>query len=190
MGYVSQVASIIQHGSLRGKKYYDTRPVDELKASYHALKDSLGKFPEYLAAADPLQHDKKDSELTPDIQVFCILQRKYSFGLIVATIMGCVLSAFNTDDTEISSDMEYFSLELITLAESAKRFRPLGSSYMRLCLGAAWIGTSDHLARSMAEKLLVEYMEDFETGYSLEKMIPEFERMSRHLRLIDPYIPE
>lgn len=179
---------MIRHGNLHKGQSTDTKSVDELRTNYQTLKAGLKAYEDYMESLIPADKELKDLKgVAFDAQTYYLVQRFYTFGLTVGIILGCVLSAFDTEDTELTSDMNSFADGIMVLAELSKMFKPLGSSYMQLCFQAAWVGTTDPSVKALAEKEMIEYLADFETGYTVERLLSELERVSRHLRLIDPY---
>jgi hypothetical protein len=185
MRYVSQVTSMIRHGNFFEGEISDTKAVDELRTNYQTLKAGIKSYAEYLESMMPV--DKYIKRLSFDAQTYHLVQRFYTFALTIGIILGCVLSALDTEDTELISDLNSFSSGIMALAEDGKRFKPLGASYLMLCFQAAWIGTDDPSVKAEAEKEMVEYLEVFGGGYTKERLMSDLERMSRHLRLIDPF---
>ena len=176
---------MIRNGNLHKGENIDTKSVDELRTNYQALKAGLKSYADYMESLVPIDKDIK--RFAFDAQTYYLVQRFYSFGLTVGIILGCVLSALDTEDTELASDLNSFSSWIMAFAEDGKKFKPLGASYMLLCFQAAWIGTTDASVKADAEKEMIEYVEDFGLGYTKERLMSDLERMSRHLRLIDPY---
>lgn len=190
MRYVSQVTAMIRHGNFFNGEISesDAMSVDALRTNYQALKTGIKKYEVYMESMKPEPTEKDIKRFSFDAQSYYLVQRLYTFALTVGTILGCVLSAVDTEDTEITSDMNSFANGIMSFAEDAKRFKPLGASYMQLCFQTAWIGTTDPAVKAEAEKEMVEYVEGFGTGYTKARLMSELERMSRHLRLIDPYV--
>lgn len=185
MRYVSHVTSMIRHGHLRKGDSNDQKAVDELRTNYQTLKAGLKTYEDYMDTLKPIDKDLRT--IAFDAHTYHLVERFYSFGLTVGVILACVLSAFDTEDKGLISDMNSFANGIMALAHHARLFKPLGASYMQLCFQAAWVGTTDPLVRAEAEKEMAEYLADFGTGYTIEQLVPEMEKISRHLRLIDPY---
>lgn len=186
MRYVSQVTAMIRHGNFFNGEINDMAAVDALRTNYQALKAGIMAYKEYLQTLVPAEKDV--NRYAFDAQNYYLVQRFYTFALTVGIILGCVLSALDTEDSELISDLNSFSSGIMALAEDGKRFKPLGASYLMLCFQAAWIGTDDPSVKAEAEKEMVEYLEDFGGGYTKERLMSDLERMSRHLRLIDPFM--
>ncbi|OBT64795.1 hypothetical protein VE03_06494 [Pseudogymnoascus sp. 23342-1-I1] len=185
MRYVSQVTAMLRHGNFFNGEISDTKSVDELRTNYQTLKAAIKSYGTYMESLKPIDKDVK--RFAFDAQTYYLVQRFYTFALTVGIILGCVLSAIDTEDTELTSDLNSFASGIMALAEDGKRFKPLGASYMQLCFQSAWVGTTDPLIKAEAEKEMVEYVESFGTGYPKARLMSELERMSRHLRLIERY---
>ncbi|KFY08359.1 hypothetical protein V492_06301 [Pseudogymnoascus sp. VKM F-4246] len=185
MRYVSQVTCMIRHGNFFNGERGDEKSIDELRNNYQALKASLKRYETYMESLIP--DDKVIKEVAFDAQTYYLIQRFFTFGLTVATILGCVLGALDTEDSEIPSDLNSYATGIMAFTEAGKRFKPLGASYMQLCFQAAWIGTTDPAVKAEAEKEMCEYVDDFGGAYTRERLMAELERMSRHVRLIEPY---
>lgn len=177
---------MIQHGNLRKDVNSDSESVDVLRSNYQDLKDGLKKYEDYLNSLVPI--GKELRKLAFDSQTYYLIERFYSFGLTVGIILGCVISAFDTEDTDLVSDLNFFSSQIMALAGSAKMFKPLGTSFMQLCFQAAWVGTTDPSVKAHAEKEMIDYLEEYTTGFTPTRYMIELERMSKHLRLVDPYV--
>ncbi|KAF5865958.1 hypothetical protein ETB97_001534 [Aspergillus alliaceus] len=101
-------------------------------------------------------------------------QRMYGLGLAVAIILNCLVRTLNPADPVLPLEATYFAQEIVRLSDSAVAFRPLGSYYMLICLLTAWVGTTDPIVRTTAEKALDDYQYDFDRGKAAET-IAKFE---------------
>lgn len=184
MRYVSQVTAMIRHGNFFNGEISDMAAVNALRTNYQALKDGIMAYKEYLRTLVP---EKDVNRYAFDAQNYYLVQRLYTFALTVGIILGCVLSAIDTEDTELESDLNTFANGIMTFAEEGKKLKPLGASYVQLCFQAAWVGTTDPSVKAEAEKEMIEYVDAFGPGYTKARLMAELDRMSRHLRLIEPY---
>jgi hypothetical protein len=98
-------------------------------------------------------------------------QATYSVLLTMATILNGILRAFEPHDLILAEESVTFPNEIMALAEQASPYRPLGSSYMPLCLIAAWAVTNDLPRRVGMEKMLAEYQKDFASANWMEYAI-------------------
>ena len=143
----------------------DPELLHETRINYETLKTVLEGLRGRLAAVQNLA-STGPPELTPGSQIHAHYQRSYALGLAIGIILSGMLSAIDTEDTGLNLESTAFSKEIIALAEPAAIYRPLGASYMGLCLMAAWIGTTDCSTRSLAESALADYRGDFLHGQS------------------------
>ncbi|OAF61245.2 hypothetical protein VC83_01907 [Pseudogymnoascus destructans] len=127
MRYVSQVTAMIRHGN---------------------FFEGPSRRWEYLVSMIPT--DKDITRLAFDAQTYYLVQRLYTFALTVGTILGCVLGALDTEDTELISDLNSFSSGIMALARTGR--------------------DSNLLELAEAEKEMVEYVGDFGGGYTKERL--------------------
>lgn len=131
---------------------------------------------------------EKGSSTVPEIplstRVHSACQAAYGVGLVIAIVYNCVLSALFPEDGELASDSAAFVADVLALARDAWKYRPLGSSYIALCLGAAWVGTTSDSMRLAVETAWEGYGRDFIPGLQ-KPPFTELEWTSRQLRLID-----
>ena len=107
-------------------------------------------------------------------------QRLYGLGLAIGIILNHVLSAFYVDDRELMLESTNLAEEIVVLAQEAVRYRPLGATYIVLCLMAAWIGALDKSLKRVVENRLLDYQCDFAQEY-MQNLTVELEDISRHL---------
>jgi hypothetical protein len=145
---------------------------DETRDLYNAsiiiLRDLHGS---YLAAA-------RNSLL------YANFQRLYGLALFTTGLINCLLRSLSSELERDSLKVEaaHFASEVIVLAEEAAIFRPLGSSYMMLCLPIAWISTTDIATKRLVEKHWKDYASDFPTTKVSQL---ELESTSRQFSLVE-----
>lgn len=154
----------------------------DLRSHYQEMKDiSTGQ-------RERLHVLEKGSSTVPEIplstRVHSACQAAYGVGLVIAIVYNCVLSALFPEDGELASDSAGFIADVLALARDAWKYRPLGSSYIALCLGAAWVGTTSDSMRLAVETAWEGYGRDFIPGLQ-KPPFTELEWTSRQLRLID-----
>ena len=136
---------------------------DETRKLYDILKrNSTDLHGSYLATTSkrPCWHTNNSQPVS--LILYAHLQRSYGLALTVLIILNCIVRALcPEEETSLEIESAYFAKEIVALAEDVKIFRPLGSSYMLLCLTTAWIGTSDLETKKLAEALLEDYQSDF-----------------------------
>ena len=86
--------------------------------------------------------------------------RSYGLGLAIAVVINCILGALEDDNYHLRQESSQMSDEILKLADTVTRYRPLGALYMRLCLSAAYIGASEEHMRTRVMVSLVDYQRD------------------------------
>jgi hypothetical protein len=172
----------------RGRKVFrgecaDPELLHDTRTNYQTFKAVLKELHARLAAMQGFIANGA-SELAPVVQAHVHYQRSYAIGLAVGIILGCVLSAIDIEDTELTLELTSFSKEILALAEPATKYRPVGASYMVLCLLAAWVGTTDHSIRSLVERELAEFQRDFPEGQATISTA-DLEQIFRQLHLLE-----
>ena len=99
--------------------------------------------------------------LAPMVRVLALIQTSYGLLLTLAITFNAVLRAFSPSDRSLIEESEYFCDEVSELVKQASQYRPLGSSYMPLCIATAWAVTENTPKRNRLEETLLEYQSDF-----------------------------
>jgi len=184
MRCLARYPDLMQRGRLicKGKKGYQ-KLFEELSAHHRTLKAILVALHGRLTAIEGIIANGIEQSAVI-VQTHFHYQRSYGLCLVVCIISSCVMNAVDVKDTQLISESTYYSKEILALAESAAIYRPMGASYVGLCLVAAWVGTKDCSIRKMVEKTMAKYQHDFAHG---QVMMPtaELERLSQQLRLLD-----
>jgi hypothetical protein len=83
-------------------------------------------------------------------------------GMLLTITLGCnsILSAIRPWDNSLAEDNARFCDDVLLLSEQVSAYRPLGASYLPLCLVAAYLAVADPVKREMLHGLLVEYQGD------------------------------
>jgi hypothetical protein len=111
------------------------------------------------------------------IKLHAALREGYGSLLTLAMPFNAMLRALNPCDILLAKESEIFLEEIITLAEYESQNRPIGASYIPLCLVAAWAAVNDALMLAKIEKIIDEYQSDFpqhrwmEMAHALRKKI-------------------
>jgi hypothetical protein len=105
------------------------------------------------------------------MKVYAHCQAAYGLVLTLATILNSILRAFDPCGISLAEDSASFVHEIITLAYRASQFRPLGASYIPLCLMTGWAATDDISKKADIEKHLAEYQTDLAEARWLEGAI-------------------
>lgn len=182
MRCLARVPNLMDRGKkVRRGECHDLELLEEARTNYQIFKTGLEELRSKMEGAKPSMEAMGSS-----FTVHAYYERMYAFGLAVGIILNCVVRAVGVKDHELTAESERFSKEIIELSEPAKRFRPLWSSYMILCLMAAWIGTTDFAVRRLAEEALEDYGEDFPRAQVISiSMATYLEQIFRKLHLLD-----
>jgi hypothetical protein len=143
--------------------------LSEVKSSYPRLRAGCQKV--HLCLAETTELISSGKVDTPTMKVYAHCQTAYGLVLTLATILNSILRAFNPGDISLAEDSASFVHEIITLAERASRFRPLGASHIPLCLMTGWAATDDLSQKADIEKHLAEYQTDLAEARWLEAAI-------------------
>lgn len=185
MRCLARYPDLMQRGkyTCKGKPGY-SELLEELSAHHRTLKAIVVELHTRLTATEG-NIASGIAQSAVAVQAHSHYQRSYGLSLVICMISNCVLNAVDMEDTKLVSESIYFAKEILALAEGAAIYRPLGASYVRLCLVAAWVGTADYTIRKMAEKAMAEYQHDYTQEGPL-MLRGELERLSRQMRLLDP----
>lgn len=99
---------------------------------------------------------RDQSDFAPyDWIMYANFQRLYGLSLFATCYLNCLLRSFSSEQAnlDLREEVAQYTTEIITLAEQSEVFRPLGSSYMVLCLFIAWISGPDNKTRARLNKL-------------------------------------
>jgi hypothetical protein len=143
--------------------------LSEVKSSYPRLRADCQKVNLRLAKTTELISSGKVDPSTMKVYAHC--QTAYSFVLTLATILNSILRAFDPRDISLADDSASFVHEIITLAERASQFRPLGASHIPLCLMTGWAATDDTSKQADIEKHITNYQTDLAETRWLERAV-------------------
>ncbi|EFQ99034.1 hypothetical protein MGYG_02046 [Nannizzia gypsea CBS 118893] len=151
-------------------------------AAYHLAKGAADELRiKYNKARFPKegQFSFKD----PIVMAHSFYQRSFGLSLTVAIILSCVVTGIDPDNAVVVDPSTYID-EILEIAGSATIYRPLGASFVPMCLMMAWISTGDVTRRATIEAALKAYENDYAEGQAVV-MSPRVEQISRQLRLVD-----
>lgn len=96
-----------------------------------------------------------------NVKLHILNQICHGLLLTIALVLNAILMV--VDDVPLVLGLESLDLqrEVLNLAEEASQYRPLGASYMPLCLMVVWASTSDTSLRNDAETALRYWQSDF-----------------------------
>lgn len=86
-----------------------------------------------------------------------------AYGIILTLMMALngILNAIDPDDISLNDDAIVIGSDIIQLAEEVSNYRPLGASYIPLCLTVAWAAIEEGKKRAEVEALICDYQRDF-----------------------------
>jgi hypothetical protein len=159
--------------------------ISETRDQYQTLTGVLGEMHERLKAFQELLCSKNSLSALSTIRLHSLYQRTHGLALAICIIFNCILSALDPGNTELDNDSFRFCRDALDHAVLAAEFRPLGASYVTLCLMVAWCGCRDQATKVMIEKTLEDYRSDFPAAPE-ETFKDELEGTLRRLNLSDP----
>ena len=86
--------------------------------------------------------------------------RTFGLGLAVGIIINSIFCALEDDNHHLRQETLRMSEEILKLADTVSRYRPLGALYMKLCLSVACIDVSEEHTRTRAMNSLMDYQRD------------------------------
>ncbi|KAE8444367.1 hypothetical protein EG329_000567 [Mollisiaceae sp. DMI_Dod_QoI] len=155
----------------------------ETRHHYSILKTTLAKLHDRLYAAPEFSGDDSRQSAVWVTRTHAYFQRSYGLGLAICLVFNCILKALDASSVDLDVDSMNFCEEVLSLADQAAKYRPLGASFVTLCLIAAWCA-STNLARLQAEikAILLDYRQDF-TATGSENLEKELIYSSQRLSL-------
>jgi hypothetical protein len=100
----------------------------------------------------------KDVNARPSGPMYALCGRVYALGLMTAVVVNILLADLGEQFTYLHDESVVMAHEIIEIARSLSGHRPLGSSSMVMCLGAAWITLRDTDSGDEAMELLGDYL--------------------------------
>ena len=179
MIFLSKVPDFIRRGRmiLQGEEAA-TQLLQEMATNYQIFKNGLEGLRTQIEGA---KQAINEGTLIP--MVLAHLERILGLSLAIGIILNCVLGAIDIDNIELRLECEFFSQEILMLSEGAKMYRPIGASYMQLCLSSAWIGTTDPETKLKIEDVYSEFRQDYIWANEVLPRV-ELEEVSQHIRLL------
>lgn len=122
---------------------------------------------------DPSTAKDRSVFVPRDWILYANFQRIYGMSLFTACFLNCLLRSFSSDeaDESLREEATQYTSEIITLAYDSDAVRPLGSSYMILCLFIAWVSSTDNKTRSQLDDLWTIYHSDIPSVSSSIKVL-------------------
>ncbi|KAL9474038.1 hypothetical protein ACSS6W_008418 [Trichoderma asperelloides] len=137
--------------------------IDDISNSYQRMRIEMPLLKASLHLADALASKSPTSG-----SIKTRIQYQVSFGLLVgcALIFNGYLRAFGADDGNMVEEADNMANDAIKLAHDASQYRPLGASFVPLCLIPAWTATDDIGIQQRVVEALMVYQDDFSPATS------------------------
>lgn len=143
---------------------------------------TFAMFPEYThnphlhlseitATYTVLQNDARRMHEFLDHDLFLSLSRihqsryraAYTVVATLALLLNTLLRSFDPTETALVQESTFFCQQVVECADAASCDRPLGASYVPLCLIVALAAASDASDVARIEAMLTDYQSDFKT---------------------------
>lgn len=185
MRCLARVPDLMQRGriALRTKSSVQLL-IAEARHLYHILKAILIELHDPLNAVQEPSNDGGPQAAARSMKLHAHYQRTYGLGLAICMFFNCILNALDLNDTVLEMESTHFCRDSLKLADQASRYRPLGASFVMLCLVGAWCGSRDEATRATVESTLVDYGMDYPGAYTGTLKV-ELEYTSQRLRLLE-----
>ncbi|KAK3944423.1 hypothetical protein QBC46DRAFT_374280 [Diplogelasinospora grovesii] len=135
----------------------------EVEFTYKLLQADCAKLKHLLSQMSLVASDTTPGSIQTSqfVRMHVRLQAAYGFVLCLAVTFNMILRVQEPTNNSLVSDSAALVSEIVTVADMASAYRPLGSSSMPLSLISAWMVTDNAHQRSRVEKVLAEYQADF-----------------------------
>jgi len=170
--------------------------VAEVSHQYVILKEMLSELHDLLRSVQALAATANSPSTLPFptsssqsaislMKAHAYHQRVYGLSLAFCMVFNCILKALDPNNTDLDIHSMSFCKEVLELAEQAAVYRPLGASYVTLCLIAAYCCSREEKAtQAVIERVLVDYAMDLPVDLGTLKS--DLELISRRLSLLEP----
>lgn len=85
----------------------------------------------------------------------------YGILLTLMLILNGILQAFNPEDATLIAEAVILGEDTLSLGQELQKYRPLGASYIPLCLAIAWAAVNDPIQRAKMKIMMEDYQSDF-----------------------------
>ncbi|KXG52468.1 uncharacterized protein PGRI_087520 [Penicillium griseofulvum] len=98
---------------------------------------------------------------SPEVARHSRIQAAYAMISTLAVLLNSLLQIFDPWNASLVSEAVFLCGEIITQAELASCYRPVGAAYTPLCLVVAWAASDNPVQLARIEAILSEYQSDF-----------------------------
>ncbi|KAL7783606.1 hypothetical protein V8C37DRAFT_36202 [Trichoderma ceciliae] len=132
--------------------------MSDISVTYQRMRVEIPLLKGALDLADALASESPTTTTTK-----VRLQYQVSLGLLLgcALIFNGYLRAFGADDGHMVEEADTMANDAIKLAHNASQYRPLGASFIPLCLIPGWAATDDIGIQQRVIQALEIYQDDF-----------------------------
>lgn len=183
MHCLAHAPDLIQKGRMALQEHVDvTGLITKTRHYYSILQGVSRSLEDSVKAIQKRPYDGTSRRATLLARAHAYYQRSYGLAISICIVFNCILRALETDDTELDVEAKSLCDSTLVLADEAAIYRPLGASYVGLCLVAAWCSTKDEKTKAKIEEVLLDYRSDFPGEYA-ETLKSELEFASQRLSL-------
>ena len=130
---------------------------EQMKSDLSKIRGRVSKIARLLPARPDLHYSRPNHGL----KIHILHQTCHGLVLTLALVVNAILLAADNSSAVLVAEALQMQCEVLELAADASQYRPMGASYMPLCLMVVWSGTSDAEIRNGAERLLQDWQADF-----------------------------
>ncbi|KAF8862981.1 hypothetical protein BDZ45DRAFT_798610 [Acephala macrosclerotiorum] len=160
--------STLVENHLDGGSYEEQTDTDvealesETACHYDTLKATLGYMHTRLRSIpDNPSADNKQSGLSLTT-LHAFYQRSYGLCLAICIIVNCIFKALDPNNAGLEADSTAFCQKVLDVAEKAAKYRPVGASFVFLCLIVARCDNADTIQLpAKVQAALLDYRMDF-----------------------------
>lgn len=136
----------------------------DMQLTYEQKRIDIDKMRQKLVSVTELPSPDEIGQFTPPLTpktLIYLYYIAYVLLLALALIINGLLRALDPLDITLLEDSIVFTDEVMMIAESMSKYRPLGAGFVPICLTAAWAATSDPSKQAKIEEMILDYQTDF-----------------------------
>ena len=157
----------------------DTQLLDDVVAKYVELNQALKLTEEKYVQIQKSMADSPSPMLL--VKLHAHYQRTYGICLAAGMILNFVVGLVDPNYPELRVEGTSLARESVALAAAAEAYRPLGASFVSICLYAAWVVTDDLSLRPQIAAALADYTTDFPWSLDSIPATAKLQRLERTL---------
>jgi hypothetical protein len=148
--------------------------LDEVRHKYQRMQFESSELLQLLIKISGAVPSSSNCNLSIDIsmmRVYSGVQMAYGIILTLAMVFNTLLRALEPDVKSLVQESAAFANQIIILAQHAAQHRPIGASYIPLCLIVAWATMDDTSKRMEVAEMIGEFQPDFPQIRWMERAI-------------------